>query len=202
MVARLHAPNLTRVAARASNQQLAQAIRQGVGRNGEPLFIMPSEAYQFLSDQETAALIGYIRSLPKRGAASPPRSVGPLGRIGIVTGNVESIPELVAAYAERPAADVGPQYAQGRHLAMTACSGCHGSDLSGRMVSPEIDAPSLDIAAAYDLPAFNRLLREGVAPPGRNIEEMKRVAQRSRFYTDSEIAALHAYLVERAQRAR
>jgi hypothetical protein len=31
-------------------------------------------------------------------------------------------------------------------------------------VSPEINAPSLDIAAAYDLDAFRRLLREGVAP--------------------------------------
>ena len=203
MVARLHAPNLTMVAAQASDQQLAQAIRQGVGVDGKPLFIMPSEAYQFLTDEETAALIGYIRSLPKRGAASPARSVGPLGRVGIVTGNVESTPQLVTAYAKRPAADVGPQYAKGRHLAMTTCSGCHGSDLSGRVVSPEINAPSLDIAAAYDLAAFTRLLREGEAPAGRNIDEMKRVAREdSRFYTDAEIAALHAYLVERAQRAQ
>ena len=37
---------------------------------------------------------------------------------------------------------------------MTTCAGCHGSDLGGRVVSPEIDAPSLDIAGAYDLAAF------------------------------------------------
>lgn len=203
MVARLHAPNLTRVAERASDQQLARAIRQGIGVNGEPLFIMPSEAYQFLTNQETAALIGYIRSLPRRGAASPARSVGPIGRVGIATGNVETIPQLAAAYRKRPAADVGPRFARGRHIAMTTCSGCHNSDLSGRIVSPEINAPSLDIAGAYDLAAFTRLLREGVAPPGRPIKEMKRVARDdSRFYTDAEIAALHAYLVERATRAQ
>ena len=202
-VAMLHAPNLTLIAAQASDQQLAQAIRQGVGHQGRALFAMPSEAYQFLSNEETGALIAYIRSLPKKGAASPERSVGPLGRIGIVTGKFESTPKLVAAYRQRPAVDLGQQHALGRHLALTTCSGCHGSDLSGRVVSPEIDAPSLDIAAAYDLPAFTRLLREGVAPPGRKINEMKRVARAdSRFYTDAEIAALHAYLVERANRAR
>ena len=200
-VAVLHAPNLTHVAAEASDQQLAQAIRQGVGHKGNALYAMPSEAYQFLSDEEMSALIGYIRSLPKKGAASPPRSVGPLGRIGIMTGKFESTPKLVADYKARPAPDVGPNHKLGRHLVMTTCSGCHGSDLTGRVVSPQINAPSLDIAAAYDLPAFTRLLREGVAPAGREIREMKNVARSdSRYYTDEEIAALHAYLVEWAQR--
>ncbi|HYI42639.1 MAG TPA: c-type cytochrome [Sphingomicrobium sp.] len=202
-VARLHSPNLTVLAARASDQQLAQAIRQGVGVDGKPLFVMPSEAYQFLTDQEVAVLIAYIRSLPKRGAASPPPAIGPLGRIGIVTDKFQTAPALVASYRARPAADLSEQYGRGRHLAMTTCSGCHGSDLSGRVVSPEINAPSLDIAGAYDLEAFKRLLREGVAPPGREIREMARVAREdSRFYTDGEIAALHAYLVARAQRAQ
>ena len=200
-IARLPAPNLTRVAARASDQQLAQAIRQGVGHDGRPLFAMPSEAYQFLSDGETAALLAYIRSRPRRGAETPPRSLGPLGRIGIVNGRFESTPKLVVAYRERRPADLGAEHGLGRYLAQTTCSGCHGSDLSGRVVSPEIGAPSLDIAAAYDLAAFTRLLREGVAPPGRQIAEMKRVAREdSRHYTNREIAALHAYLVARAQR--
>jgi mono/diheme cytochrome c family protein len=200
-VARLDAPNLTLAAAGASDQQIAQAIRQGFGRDGRPLLAMPSEAYQFLTDAETSALIAYIRSLPRRGDPTRPRAVGPLGRLGIVTGGFESTPALVASYRSRPGADLGPKHAFGRYLAMTTCSGCHGSDLSGRVVSPEIDAPSLDIAAAYDLEAFTRLLREGVAPPGRQVDEMKRVAREdSRFYTDKEIAALHAYLVERMQR--
>src|SRR5262245_26538197 len=42
-VALLDASNLTTVAARASNQQLAQAIRQGIGHDGRPLLVMPSE---------------------------------------------------------------------------------------------------------------------------------------------------------------
>ena len=201
-IARLPAPNLTVVAAGASDQQLAQAIRQGVGADGRTLFAMPSEAYQFLDNGELAALIAYIRSLPKAGSATAPRSIGPLGRIGIVNGKFQTAPQLVADYRLRPAVDLGPQYAAGRHLALTTCTGCHGSDLAGRVVSPEMTAPSLDIAGAYDPAAFTRLLREGAAPPGRHIKEMKRVARDdSRFYTDAEIAALHGYLVERATRA-
>jgi hypothetical protein len=57
------------------------------------------------------------------------------------------------------------------------------------------------IAGAYDLPAFTRLLREGVAPGNKPLKEMRRIAREdSRFYTDTEIAALHGYLVARAQR--
>lgn len=202
MLGNLPAPNLTRIAARASDQQLAQAIRQGIGHDGRPLLAMPSEAYQFLDDAEIGALIAYIRSLPQAGPETKPRSVGPLGRFGIVSDKFETTPQLVASYRQRPAAELGPRFAAGRHLAMTTCSGCHGSDLSGRVVSPEINAPSLDIAGAYDLAAFTRLMREGVAPPGRHIREMKRVARSdTRFYTDAEIAALHGYLVERATRA-
>jgi len=62
-------------------------------------------------------------------------------------------------------------------------------------------APDLAIAGAYDLPAFTRLLREGVAPGGKPVPTMHEVARSdSRFYTDQEIAALQGYLAARAQR--
>ena len=200
-VARVHATNLTQAAARATDQQLARAIRQGIGTDGRSLVIMPSEAYQHLTDEETSALVAFIRRLPRTGSASPHRSVGPLGRLGLATGSFQTSPALAAAYRQRPAPDLGHSHAFGRYLAQTTCSGCHGSDLGGRKVSPEIIAPSLDIAGAYDLPAFTRLLREGVAPGGKHLKEMPRVARDdSRFYTDEEVAALHAYLVARAQR--
>ena len=201
ILARLHATNLTEVAARATDQQLARGIRQGIGADGRALLVMPSEAYQYLSDEETAALIAYIRRLPRAGTASPPRGIGPIGRFAVATGGFPTSPALVADYRQRPAADLGPGHAFGRYLARTTCSGCHGSDLGGRKVSPEIDAPDLAIAGAYDLPAFTRLLREGVAPGGKPVPRMRLVAREdSRFYTNQEIAGLHGYLVARAQR--
>ena len=55
-VGTIWAPNLTQVAAKATDQQLARAIRQGVGVDGHSLFIMQSEVYQNLSDHEVAAI--------------------------------------------------------------------------------------------------------------------------------------------------
>ena len=53
----LWAPNLTRIAARVDDATLDRAIRRGVGADGRALMIMPSEGYQYLTDQEAAALI-------------------------------------------------------------------------------------------------------------------------------------------------
>lgn len=60
---------------------------------------------------------------------------------------------------------------------------------------------NLSIAGAYDLGQFKTMLRTGVGPGNKNIGMMGEVA-RSDFshLTDEEIAAVHAYLVERAQR--
>jgi len=201
-VATIYAPNLTLIAKQATDQQLAQAIRQGVSRDGRPLFVMPSESYQDLTDAETSALIKAIRSTPAGGAASPPLHLGPLGRLGLVAGQFKTAPRLVEEYASAQAADLGPQFAAGRHIAVTVCSGCHGSTLSGKEAAPGVIAPDLTIAGGYDLPAFTKLMRAGLAPSGRELKMMTGVSRKAfRHFTDAEIAELNAYLAERARRA-
>ena len=85
-VGTIWAPNLTHVAARATDEQLARAIRQGIGVDGRTLFIMESEAYQHLNDQEVAALIARIRALPAGGGDTPPNSYGPSSRWSVLPG--------------------------------------------------------------------------------------------------------------------
>ena len=85
---------------------------------------------------------------------------------------------------------------------MTVCSGCHGSTLAGKEAEPGTLAPDLSITGSYDLPAFKRLMRDGVPPSGRELKMMTGVSRKAfAHFTDTEIAALHAYLVERARRA-
>ena len=202
-VATLHAPNLTLVAAEASDQQLAQGIRQGVGHDGRSLFAMPSAQYSRLTDGEVAALIHAIRALPRGGEQTPPVHLGPIGRIGLVTGKFKPQPQLVAEYAERMPADLGPQFARGRHLAMTNCAECHGPSFGGAEPKPGLKAPDLDIAGAYDLAAFTRLMRDGVPASGKDLDMMDDIARNDlRHLRDDEIAAIHAYLAARAQRSR
>ena len=201
-LAKIYAPNLTQVAANASDQQLAQAIRQGIGYNGRALLIMPSDGYQFMTDAEVAALISAIRTLPKGGREMPKASIGIKGRVGLALGKFHTAPELVETYRKSPIADFGQQFAAGRHIVSVNCAECHGPNLKGQEVKPGSVAPDLSIAGAYDLNQFKTLLRTGVPPGGKKLGMMASVARNDFSHLkDEEIAAIHAYLVERAQRA-
>jgi mono/diheme cytochrome c family protein len=200
-VARVYAPNLTAVAATASDEQFARAIRQGIGADGRALAIMPSETFSRLDDGEVAALIAAIRALPKVGGPTPERKVGFLGRVGLLTGEFHTTPEAVTEYAAKLPLDLGAQYARGRHMAASNCAECHGPALSGGEVEPGLNAPDLAIAGAYDPAAFKALMRTGVPPGGRKLKIMGDVARDSFSYmTDAEIDQLYAYLQARAQK--
>jgi mono/diheme cytochrome c family protein len=201
-VATIHAPNLTLIAARASDQQLARALRQGIGVDGRPLFAMPSAQYSRLTDAEVAALIGAMRKLPVGGDQVPPVSVGVKGRIGLALGKLRAQPEEVERYRNNMPADLGANFARGRHLVMTNCAECHGPALGGAEAKPGVQAPDLIVAGAYDLPEFKRLMRTGVPTGNRKLGLMGDVARNDfRHFTEDEIQAIHEYLVERANRA-
>ena len=196
------APNLTELATRATDQQLARAIRQGIGHDGRALFIMPSDQYSRMSDEEVAALIAHIRAAPRRGEATARIAWGPIGRFALAMGQMEPIMTKVADYALREPYDTGPGEAVGRRLAANGCSSCHGPDLSGQP-SPEggPPAPDLAIAAAYDLAQFRTLLRTGVPPGGRDLGLMKEVAARNLSHlNEEEVGQIHTYLRARAER--
>ena len=200
-VGKIYAPNLTLVAAKSTDQQLEQAIRQGVGHDGRPLLIMPSEGYQFMTDSEVAAVIAAVRALPRGGTETPRAKVGPMGRVGLVLGKFRTGPELVRTFRENQTPDFGPQFAAGRQIVRVNCAECHGPQLHGQEVEPGVVSPDMQIAGAYDLDQFKTLLRKGVPPSGKDIGIMGRVARRDfKYMTDAEIADVHAYLAERARR--
>jgi mono/diheme cytochrome c family protein len=200
-VARVYAPNITDVAARASDQQLAAAIRQGIGHDGRALFIMPSAMFSRLTDAETAALVGWIRTLPRVDGQTKGLSAGPLGRLGLVLGWFRPAPEAVAEYRAQVPVPLGAEHAPARHLAASACAECHGPALMGGSAGPEEKAPDLRVAAGYDAAQFRRLLRTGRPPTGRDLGLMTTVAKNDfRHLTDAEIDSLYAYLTARAKR--
>lgn len=200
-VGRFWAPNLTELAARSSDQQLAAAIRQGIGTDGRALFIMPSAMYSRWSDGEVAALIAHIRSLPREGSRTPALSVGPLGRLGVAIGSFRPVPEKIEEYKTNWPHQLGPQLAEGRRLAATGCSECHGPALSGMTMEEGTVTPDLAVVGGYDLDQFKTLLRTGVTPAGDKLGLMQEVALNDFSHlTDAEMEALHAYLVARAER--
>ena len=198
-IATIHAPNISRLAPAMSDAQLDHAIRQGIAHDGRAMFIMPSQQYQFLTDQEVAALIAAIRHLPVAGNEQPRIHLGPRGRVGVALGKFPNVPTQVAAYRGNPLPDLGPATAAGRHLVQTRCTECHGADLKGREIEPGTTSADLSIVGAYDSDQFRTLLRTGVAPGNKKLGLMASVARDDFSHmTDKEIDAVHDYLVERA----
>lgn len=197
-VATVHTANLTRAIGGYTDSQLARAIRSGVRADGSQLWEMPSETWTTMTDAEVADVIAWLRTHPAAGPVQPRESFGPLGRLEILMGKAKPTPAYVAEARAKPAFDAGPPFARGRHLAMTVCGECHGSDLKGRAGF----TPDLLIAASYDLPGFTRLMRTGVAMDGKTKGLMSEVASENfTSFTDADIAALHAYLTTRAEKA-
>jgi mono/diheme cytochrome c family protein len=210
-VGTITAPNLPRLIRGRTDQQIAAAIRQGVGADGRPLLVMPSGLFSRLSPEEVSALILWMRRLPVVDTAEEPFRLALLGRFMVLNGDMPRQPELVPVYQRQMPADAGPNHALGRRIAALTCAECHAPDLSGG-ARPHADfntaigegtpaTPDLAIAAAYDLPAFMRLLRTGVPPDGRDLGMMASVAREDfRHLTDAEITALHGYFRARSER--
>jgi mono/diheme cytochrome c family protein len=198
---RLTAPNLTEVAARATDQQLAAAIRQGIGHDGRSLFVMPSPQYSRMSDAEVAALISFMRSQPRSPGPVDGFTPGPVGRAVMVAGAIRPANAKIEEYRTRAPIHLGPELAAGRRLAANSCSECHGPALEGLTMDEGSVTPDLMIAGAYDLEAFKALLRTGKAAGGKKLGLMKEVAEKDFVHlTDAEIRSLHTYLQARAEK--
>ncbi|WP_312166739.1 cytochrome c [Phenylobacterium sp.] len=194
---RNYAPNLTLAAARYSDEQLAQAIRQGVRPgDGRALWGMPAQTFMHLTPDELSAVLAFVRSHPPAGAPTPPQSAGWRARAAVLAGALDE-PRRAARGRSRPAMDLGPDLARGRHIARTVCSECHGSDLAGDDLE---GGPDLRVVGAYDAEAFATLMRTGAPISGRHLGIMTLVARDDfKVFTDAEIADLHAYLSARAR---
>ena len=59
-----------------TDDQLARAIREGIGHNGQALFyLMPYESYSHLSDEDLASVVVYLRSLKPVYHVVPPTQI-------------------------------------------------------------------------------------------------------------------------------
>lgn len=189
----LAAPNLTRVVAKRTDAELDRAIRQGLRREGTSEFGMPSHVYAAFTDQETAAILGYLRSLKPEGRLVPRAEPGMMQRVDLAVGFMH--PEAGRVADARRPIPVGPAFEAGRHLAALSCGQCHGTDLSSGHGAP---GPDLMVRGGYSLKQFRALMRSGETPSGLELDLMSETARLSfSHFTDPEINALYAYLYAR-----
>lgn len=172
---RIPAPNLTRgrggLGSLYTDEELARVIQHGVKRDGRAAIIMPAESFVYLTDDDLAAVIAYLRSVPPVDSTWPAPRLGTLGRILIGTGVMPAYP---AEHIDHERRDVGPPVEPdttpeyGRYLALVGgCPVCHnpamsgGKNAAGDPASPP--AANLTRGGSGALPEslFVRALREG-----------------------------------------
>jgi cytochrome c553 len=195
MIAHVVAPNLTAAVARYRDDELAGIIKSGVRPDGRSMVVMPSDVLRLLSDDDLGRIIAFLRSVPATAGPGPDVWIGPLGRIGIVLGQLKTTAELVAEALPAPAAE-GAAATRGRYLASTICAACHATNLAGAPAGPGTSAtPPLQVVAAYSPESFAQLLRTGTALGNRKLGLMQEVALASLSkLSDAEIADLYGYL--------
>jgi mono/diheme cytochrome c family protein len=189
-VSGLWSSNLRLAAANLSEGEFERALRRGIAPDATSLWAMPSKDYMYMSENDVAALLAYLRSI---GATGPLRH-GPKwdtrARRALLDGRI--IPAVLAVRDAPSSLDLGPRYDGGRYLARIACSECHGTDLEG---GPTHGVPDLDMISLYSRSAFFDLLRRGRGADGRRVPVMRRLSMvRFHVFADYEIMALYDYL--------
>lgn len=187
------APNLRLFAARYTDGDFDRAVRHGLAPSARALWVMPSPSYVYMRDRDLAAILGYLRKLPADGPTWPSPEFGLRARLAVLTGEFTSVDPYDLGRA--PPQNVGPRYDGGRYLAAMACSQCHATDLSGTDTAPDLKS-----VRAYSQSQFFVLMHDGRALPGHRAPAMARLANaRFKAFADYQVAALYAYLLERAK---
>lgn len=194
-----YASNLTRDLAAYSDAQIEHVLRAGERPNGKPLWGMPSEVFQHLSDADMAALIAELRTLkPQGGPTQPMLPFEKETKELIASGKFKPAADFVKEWKDKRPVDLGEQHALGRYIATVTCAECHGSELKG---DPGF-TPDLIVAGGYSREEFETLMTKGILPGGRKFKNplMGEVAQgRFGHFTPHERDALYAYLKARAE---
>ncbi len=204
------APNLTpdqqTGAGSWSDDQLARAIREGVGHDGRALFpIMPYLDYHSMSDEDLASVIVFLRSLkPVHNPLPPTQIIFPVNYL------IRDVPQPLTAPVPPP--DVSTPVERGLYLVtIAACTDCHtpqdqhgmplpGMEFAGGFIleGPWGRVASANITTApsgipyYDETLFKQVMRTGYVKARKLNPIMPWVDFRG--MTDDDLASIFAYL--------
>ena len=192
-LARIAAPNLTRIVPEYSDAELVRLLRHGVKRDGTTVWVMPSPMFAHLSGQDLNDIIAFVRTVPDRDGPMRDVTLRPLGRVGVALGKFKPLAREINHDAVRTATtDRSNSFRYGEYLVKTSCTECHGQTLQG---DDYLKAPNLLIAQAYSEEAFFHLMRTGKGLGDRDLGLMTEVgATRFPAFTDDEVRAIRQYL--------
>jgi mono/diheme cytochrome c family protein len=197
-IGRLTAANLTPAGQlrQWSDGEIFRAIRNGIDADGHRLVIMSLTNAGGLSDDDIAAVIAYIRSVPAAGQPTPipPDQLSPVGLVMVGTGLFPAghavFTGAITAPAKAATADYGAYI-----LSYHDCRTCHGANLNGGVPGQFGPlGPSLAVVKDWKPDEFIVALRTGVDPYGHRIDGSVMPWRVIGKMDDEELAAIYAYL--------
>jgi mono/diheme cytochrome c family protein len=143
MPGKVCAPNITPDTATGlgawSDGEILRALREGVNREGEALFMMPYNEYRALSDEDARAVVAYLRALPPITHQVPKTEIDFPVRFFIKFG-----PKPLLAPVPEP--DRTDRVAYGKYLAKVGvCQFCH-TPIDGR----HLPIPGKEFAGGHE----------------------------------------------------
>jgi mono/diheme cytochrome c family protein len=178
-----------------SDGEIFRAIRNGIDADGRWLVIMSYTNAGKLSDEDTEALIAYLRNQPAAGAASvnPPDQFSLLGLImlgaGLLPAGKPVFTGALTAPRKAPTAEYGEYISRYQD-----CRECHGADLNGGkagQVAPI--GPGMNLVKQWKREEFIATMRTGTDPYGHHLGEQMPWRFIGRM-DDDELTALYEYL--------
>jgi len=197
-------PNLTSgdggVGSFYTDKDWVRAIRHGVSPDGRALFLMLSNAYQYLGEEDLSALIAYLKTIPPVDNKLPKRRIEPLAYVMMGAGLFPPFPvdQIDHAHPVPVQPQPGTTVAYGEYLSHT-CTECHGTNFNGAPFGPpgqEVFTPNLTPSgelAFWSEQDFFTAMRKGRTPNGHQLKE----DMPWKYYgqmTDEELRAVWLYL--------
>jgi len=208
-IGRVYAPNITAgvggLDSQLTDADIARLLQYAVRTDGRSLWVMPAEDYQYLSATDLAAIIAYVRSVPPVDNEPPAITLGPLGRVLYLTGQLPiNTADRIDQAAPKPALPVPPEgitREYGNYLGNIAgCTGCHGPGLSGGPIlgAPPDWPPAANITTAgaingWSEADFISAIRTGVDKTGHQINDVM-PWQRYANMSDDELKAIWLFI--------
>jgi len=183
-----------------SDGELFRSLRAAVDQKGHNLAFMSFLPYGQLSDQDTEAIIAYLRSLdPAPAAGFTGDKMNFIAAVMMGAGMFGPAPDRSTGVVTAPPEGATAEY--GKYVATYGdCRGCHGPDMTGAAASavgPAVPNPRL-LVAEISQEQFAEMMRSGVKPDGVAFPETM-PWQNAAQMTDTDLAALYAYLTAPVQ---
>jgi mono/diheme cytochrome c family protein len=178
-----------------SDGDIFRAIRNGVDRDGHWLIIMSYTNAGKLSDDDTKAVIAYIRSLPAAGTQTdnPPDHLNLLGVTMLGAGMLPKGKPVSTGIVTAPPRSPGLQYGE-YILSYQDCRACHGDKLTGGVPGQLAPlGPDLNLVKGWKFEEFVATMRTGVDPNGHELGKQMPWRPVGRM-ADEDLRAVYEYL--------